>query len=177
MPVRAANPSLKARKHPQQARARASRDAILEAAAQILERDGLAGYTTNAVAARAGVSIGTLYQYFPNRDAVTAALAARVQEMRGMAAGEGQRPRFSAALDHEEARLPLDPVIAPALAALDRLLAEFLGRHLPTVPEAALAHHARLCRTVARALIDEFRGDDGAAATAALTAYLAAVRR
>jgi len=41
--------------------------AILEGAAQILEAGGLAAFTTNAVAERAGVSIGTLYQYLPTR--------------------------------------------------------------------------------------------------------------
>lgn len=60
---------------PRQARAQATRAAILEAAAQILERDGLAAFTTNAVAARAGVSIGTLYQYFDDKDAILLAIA------------------------------------------------------------------------------------------------------
>lgn len=63
------------RRMPRQSRALATRAAILEAAAQILERDGLAGFTTNAVAARAGVSIGTLYQYFDDKDALLLAIA------------------------------------------------------------------------------------------------------
>ncbi|MGD9881103.1 MAG: TetR/AcrR family transcriptional regulator [Reyranella sp.] len=49
--------------------------AILEAAAQILEAGGLAAFTTNAVAERAGVSIGTLYQYFVDKNALLLALA------------------------------------------------------------------------------------------------------
>ncbi|MEY2883152.1 MAG: hypothetical protein RL490_876 [Pseudomonadota bacterium] len=60
---------------PVQARSRALVDAILEAAAQILERDGQARFTTNAVAARAGVSVGSLYRYFPNKTAILLALA------------------------------------------------------------------------------------------------------
>lgn len=64
----------KPRKSPVQARSAATVEAILEAAARILESEGLEGYTTNAIAKRAGVSIGSLYQYFPNKDAVTAAL-------------------------------------------------------------------------------------------------------
>ena len=64
----------KPRKSPVQARSAATVDAILEAAARILESEGFEGYTTNAIAKRAGVSIGSLYQYFPNKDAVTAAL-------------------------------------------------------------------------------------------------------
>ena len=53
---------------------------ILEAAAQILEATGRAGFTTNAVAERAGVSIGTLYQYFADKDAVLLALARQEME-------------------------------------------------------------------------------------------------
>jgi AcrR family transcriptional regulator len=49
----------------------------LEAASQILERGGAAGFNTNAVAERAGVSIGTLYQYFPDKTAILLAAAQR----------------------------------------------------------------------------------------------------
>ena len=64
----------KPRKSPVQARSAATVEAILQAAAHILETEGLEGYTTNAIARRAGVSIGSLYQYFPNKDSITAAL-------------------------------------------------------------------------------------------------------
>ena len=56
------------RKRPTQVRARRTVDLILEAAAQILARHGEEGMTTNHIAERAGFSIGTLYQYFPNRE-------------------------------------------------------------------------------------------------------------
>jgi AcrR family transcriptional regulator len=65
------------RRKPRQARARATWDAIVEAAAQVLERDGLAGFNTTSVAERAGVSIGTLYQYFPDKQAILLAAAER----------------------------------------------------------------------------------------------------
>ena len=68
------------RKKPRQQRSHATVAAILEAAAHILEKMGLDSYTTNAVAARAGVSIGSVYQYFPNRDALTRALIERRSE-------------------------------------------------------------------------------------------------
>lgn len=52
-------------------------EAILEAAARILDRDGWARFTTNTVAEVAGVSIGSLYQYFPNKHALIEAILRR----------------------------------------------------------------------------------------------------
>jgi len=54
--------------------------AVLEAAAQILEAGGLSAFTTNAVAERAGVSIGTLYQYFDDKTAILLSLARQEME-------------------------------------------------------------------------------------------------
>ena len=48
---------------------------MLEAAIRILDKEGMEGLTTNAIAAKAGVCIGTLYQYFPNKEAILDALA------------------------------------------------------------------------------------------------------
>jgi AcrR family transcriptional regulator len=62
------------RKLPRQARSQATVDALLDATAQVLVERGYARTTTNAVAERAGVSVGSLYQYFPNKDALVAAL-------------------------------------------------------------------------------------------------------
>ncbi|WP_422034115.1 TetR/AcrR family transcriptional regulator [Reyranella sp.] len=68
------------RRSPRQARAAQTVAAIVEAAAQILEKGGLAAFTTNAVAERAGVSIGTLYQYFADKNALLMALAREEME-------------------------------------------------------------------------------------------------
>ena len=65
------------RKIPRQARAIATVDAILEAAAQILGAGDTGRLTTNHIAERAGASIGTLYQYFDDTDAILIALAKR----------------------------------------------------------------------------------------------------
>lgn len=65
------------RRSPKQARSRATVEAIVEAAAQILERGGPAALNTNDVAERAGVSVGTLYQYFPDKQAILIAAARR----------------------------------------------------------------------------------------------------
>ena len=61
---------LKARKKPIQARSGATVEAIHEAVIQVLLGEGLARLTTTRVAERAGVSVGTLYQYFPNKQAL-----------------------------------------------------------------------------------------------------------
>ncbi|WP_223190346.1 TetR/AcrR family transcriptional regulator [Nonomuraea terrae] len=63
------------RKQPRQQRSRETVAAILEAAAQLFQRHGYGETTTNKIAERAGVSIGSLYQYFPNKDALLVALA------------------------------------------------------------------------------------------------------
>lgn len=65
------------RKQPRQQRSRETVEWILEAAAQLFVRDGYLGTTTNRIAERAGVSIGSLYQYFPNKDALLLELADR----------------------------------------------------------------------------------------------------
>ena len=66
---------LSPRKRPVQRRSQETVRAILEAAAQVLERDGLAAATTDRIAERAGVSVGSLYQYFPSKQAIVLALA------------------------------------------------------------------------------------------------------
>jgi AcrR family transcriptional regulator len=130
--------SLSPRKSPRQARAKVTHDVILEAAAHIIARGGLAAFNTNAVAARAGVSIGSLYQYFANKDALMVALIRRGQRqqlqnvglavaavghadlettIRAIVRGAMQHhlddSLLASAIDHEEARLP----IADALSA------------------------------------------------------------
>ncbi len=67
-------PPLAPRKKPVQARSKVTVGAILEATAQVLVDRGFDRTTTDAIAERAGVSIGTLYQYFPNKEALVDAL-------------------------------------------------------------------------------------------------------
>ncbi|MGD9881105.1 MAG: TetR/AcrR family transcriptional regulator [Reyranella sp.] len=69
--------ALKPRKKPTQERSTATVDAIIEAAIRILRRDGWAGLTTTRVAEVAGVSVGSLYQYFPNRAAIAVEIVRR----------------------------------------------------------------------------------------------------
>jgi len=68
---------LNPRKQPVQHRSKATVDLVLVAAAQVFEAHGYAAGTTNRIAERAGVSIGTLYQYFPSKEAIAVALLER----------------------------------------------------------------------------------------------------
>ena len=115
------------RKLPRQGRSNATLAAILEAAARILEETGFEGFTTNAIAERAGVGIGSYYQYFPNKESVTAALIARETETltrelqrAGEASTwrEGMKIAIQAAVEHQLRR----PRLARLLDAAERLL-------------------------------------------------------
>jgi AcrR family transcriptional regulator len=68
------------RKTPSQTRALRTMDTLFEAAARVLASEGEAGFTTNRVAERAGFSIGTLYQYFPSKEAIVVAMVRRERE-------------------------------------------------------------------------------------------------
>jgi AcrR family transcriptional regulator len=68
---------LEARKPPIQKRAQFTVEGILAAGAQVFETSGYASASTNRIAKRAGVSIGTLYQYFPSKEAIAVALVER----------------------------------------------------------------------------------------------------
>lgn len=74
VPPRKANST---RKDPRQERAVATREAILAAAAQVLVKEGYERTTTNRIAETAGVSVGSLYQYFANKEAVVERLLER----------------------------------------------------------------------------------------------------
>ena len=69
------------RREPMQVRAQQTIQTLFKAAAQILDKEGEAGLTTNKVAAAAGFSIGTLYQYFPSKEMLVRAMASRGQDL------------------------------------------------------------------------------------------------
>jgi AcrR family transcriptional regulator len=64
------SPSIRTRKRPQQARSEELVEAVLQAAIQVLAKQGAHRFTTARVAERAGVSVGSLYQYFPNKASI-----------------------------------------------------------------------------------------------------------
>lgn len=140
------------RKTPRQARAAVTVDAILDATAHILRNGGLAGLTTNAIAARAGVSIGSLYQYFPGKEAVLCALIRRkrvrmLSALRSVSTGamsleqaveafiaEGVAhqigdPALSLALTYAEQTLPIQPETVALKAAIIAEVSVMLAHH------------------------------------------------
>src|SRR5690349_23875970 len=145
------------RKRPSQARSQATVDAIVDAAARVLVREGYGAFTTNRVAARAGVSVGSLYQYFPNKEALLAELKAR--HIADLARG----------LDEAMARVgdaPLPTLVAAVIEAnvaahlIDPELHRVLSAEVPQLgaTDAAVAFEQR---TVARvhALLESRRAE------------------
>lgn len=81
---------------PRQARARVTVDAIFEASIQVLLSDGLVRLTTTRVAERAGVSVGTMYQYFPHKQALIHALNERYLQVLAQRVEDACRERHGA---------------------------------------------------------------------------------
>ena len=110
-PVRmtAASTSRSIRRKPQQHRSRQTVEAVLDAVIRLLKREGFAALTTNRIAEVAGVSIGSVYQYFPDKRAVFAALHQRHIE---------RVDRLIAGVLIEHATSPLDDLIRALLEAL-----------------------------------------------------------
>jgi AcrR family transcriptional regulator len=90
--------SAKTVRSPVQERARQRRESLLDAAARLLDRGGYDALTTNATAVEAGTSIGTVYQYFRNREALIEGLLSRFAE------------RLAAAIDDALGDASLEPL-------------------------------------------------------------------
>ncbi|WP_353473376.1 TetR/AcrR family transcriptional regulator [Salipiger sp. H15] len=170
--------ALSPRKTPRQGRSRASVEAILTAATQILEAGGAAALTTNGVADRAGVSIGTLYQYFPNKETILAELirrqkaqffedmaqavaAAHAMGLREAAATvlhaailhHARAPVLSRELEKAETQLPLGPDVCAVGAEVDAAMVALLRRFGIAQPEIAARDLSALCRGMVHAAL------------------------
>ncbi|MGO8149128.1 TetR family transcriptional regulator [Rhizobium leguminosarum] len=150
---------ISSRKQPKQARSAELVAAILDAAAQVLAREGAQRFTTARVAERAGVSIGSLYQYFPNKAAILFRLQSdewrQTTDMLGGILAHVQRPPLErlrrlvhaflrseceeAAMRvalHDAAPLYRDaPEAQAARASGDRIVELFMQEVLPSAPE------------------------------------------
>jgi AcrR family transcriptional regulator len=155
-------PLTKPRKYASQDRSRATVDALIEATARILVREGFDKASTNRIAAKAGVSVGSLYQYFPGKEALVAAVMERhnrelMQVVRGTLA--------------QVAALPMEQAVRKLVAAaikahridpkLHRVLAEQIPRtgKLENI-EAFNRENYALFRAYLEAHRDEFRTVD-----------------
>jgi AcrR family transcriptional regulator len=107
------------RRRPRQARGQERVALILDAAEQLFAEQGYEASSTNAIAARAGVPIGSIYQFFPNKEALLHALVARYRA--------GAAASFDAALGPEAADLPLATLIARLLDVMVAFGAEQIG--------------------------------------------------
>jgi len=129
------------RRRPIQRRAQQTIDAILDGTVKVLKRAGGGGITTNRIAAAAGVSVGSLYQYFPDKRAIFAALHDRHVE-------QASRRIEAALVAHADA--PLDGLVRALMEALmeahasDPELYALLDRELPQGGAAARMLHERL---------------------------------
>ncbi|SMF53234.1 transcriptional regulator, TetR family [Tistlia consotensis] len=171
---------ISARKQPSQARSRELVSAILEAAVQVLATEGAPRFTTARVAERAGVSVGSLYQYFPNKAAIlfrlqsdewqeTGALMRAILEDRARPPQERLRRLVHAFVrsECEEAgmRGALDdaaplyrdaPEARQARASVERSAEAFLREALPRADDATRALAAELITGALAALGKRF---------------------
>jgi AcrR family transcriptional regulator len=173
------------RKAPRQARSQATVALILEAAVRVLGRESLEGFNTNRVAEVAGVSVGSLYQYFPNKAALVAALIDRDHEALAQAlealVGRGPAgrlrdtlaavarvlieqqygdPLYAAAIDHEERRLPMDARTRGAEARFAAVAQTLLARHRREISRTLPASAPQDLLAIAKAVVevDSLRG-------------------
>ncbi|ODU16390.1 MAG: TetR family transcriptional regulator [Variovorax sp. 67-131] len=150
------------RKAPRQQRSRATVDVIVEAAARVLGRRGWARFTTNEIAAVAGVSVGSLYQYFPNKLAIAEAIRQRHLDevLRVLSAADEQSETL--ALEQRVGRF-IDGVIAAH--SIDQALHHVLVDEVPLGARSSYvafeAEYQRRYRGLLAAA-DERSDDDGA---------------
>jgi AcrR family transcriptional regulator len=191
------SPQLSSRKRPQQARSATLVSAILEAALQVLAKEGAQRFTTTRVAERAGVSVGSVYQYFPNKAAILFRLQAdewkRTSDLLSGLLADRSRPPLERlrALVHafvqsecEEADMrvaladaaPLyrdAPEAREARAAGDRVVKAFMREVLPDVTPRQRTLAGDLVMTTLSAVGKDF--SERRPSTARIEAYSAAL--
>lgn len=142
---------LSPRKHPVQARSRRTVDDILEGAARVFRREGWQA-TTNRIAEVAGVGVGSLYEYFPNKESLLLALAERHVELAEREVTRAIDAPSSPALLAE---------LQSAILASQRFPSEALGlvRDVPTIGPELLARAEALRARAIDAIAERLRHD------------------
>jgi len=157
----ARRPPTKPRKHASQERSRATVDALIEATARILVREGFDKASTNRIAEEAGVSVGSLYQYYPSKEALVAAVVDRhnreiMQLVRGALADVASQPIekavrrvVAAAIEAHRVDPKLHRVLAEQIPRTERLATvEPVNREAFALLRAYLEEHSDELRTV-----------------------------
>jgi AcrR family transcriptional regulator len=165
------SPSISTRKQPRQVRATELVAAILQAAVQVLASEGAQRFTTTRVAERAGVSVGSLYQYFPNKAALlfrlqsdewrqTADLLCRILEdvakppleririlAHAFIRSECEEAAVRGALNDAAPLYRDAPQAREARATANRTIDAFMRETLPEAPDPVIAMAGDLIRT------------------------------
>jgi AcrR family transcriptional regulator len=157
----ARKPATKPRKHASQERSRATVDALIEATARILVKEGFDKASTNRIAEVAGVSVGSLYQYYPGKEALVVAVIERhnrelMQVVRGALSEVASQPiekavrrLVAAAIDAHRVDPKLHRVLAEQLPRTGRLEnVETFNRDAYALFKAYLESHRDELRTV-----------------------------
>jgi AcrR family transcriptional regulator len=167
------------RRRPTQDRAHATVDAIVHAAGLLLRQRGWTASTTNHIAERAGVSIGSLYKYFPNKEAIVAEVARRriadeVDSIVGELASTGD-PRATlervvdAMIERYRANAELDTVLLEQLGEIEMTVQLRAGEaEVVRATAAYFARHRIADAEAAFVLVHALRGVLVAAATRSL---------
>ncbi|TPQ28201.1 TetR family transcriptional regulator [Bradyrhizobium guangdongense] len=161
---------ISSRKQPKQARSTELVATILEAAIQVLTREGAQRFTTARVAEKAGVSVGSLYQYFPNKAAILFRLQSdewrqTTDMLRGILADKAKPPLerlrtlvhafIQSECDEAAMRVALDdaaplyrdaPEARTARASSDKIVQTFMQEALPKASDATRALAADLIK-------------------------------
>ena len=165
------SPSVSSRKRPQQARSTELVAAILDAAVQVLAKEGAQRFTAARVAEKAGVSVGSLYQYFPNKAAILFRLQSdewrqTTELLRGILQDAGKPPLerlrtlvhafIRSECEEATVRVALDdaaplyrdaPEAREARASGARTVEAFMQKALPDAPTATRALAGKLITT------------------------------
>ncbi len=156
----ARKPPTTPRKNALQARSRATVDALVEATARILVREGFEKASTNRIAEIAGVSVGSLYQYFPSKEALVAAVINRhndeimdvvrktFAEVADMPVEPAVRRLVTAAMDAHRINPKLHRVLDEQIPRAGKLDVEASNREVHALVRAYLENHRSELRKI-----------------------------
>ena len=176
--------TLDPRRLPRQARSRQTCADILTAAADVLRKDGASAFNTNSIAERAGVSVGSLYQYYPTKEAILATLiremrrAMRADLAEAVVRGEDgdlglairelieaslghhlRDPELADALERAEDELPMDAETDALKGDMAALVVAVLERHDVDRADQAARDLIAICHGLVHAAVRAGEGD------------------